>query len=40
MRFVRRYLPDLGGIDLSPIVLLLAIQFLRNLLIGFLTNGL
>ena len=40
MRLVRRYLPDLGGIDLSPIVLLLAIQFLRNLLVGFLTNGL
>ena len=40
MRLVRRYLPDLGGIDLSPIVLLLAIQFLRNLLVGFLTDGL
>ena len=40
MRLVRRYLPDLGGIDLSPIVLLLAIQFLHNLLVGFLTNGL
>ena len=40
MRLVRRYLPDLGGIDLSPIVLLLAIQFLRNLLVGFLTIGL
>ena len=36
---VRRYLPDLGGIDLSPIVLLLAVQFLRNLVIGFLAGG-
>ena len=36
---VRRYLPDLGGIDLSPIVLLLGVQFLRNLLVGFLQNG-
>ena len=40
MSMVRRVLPDLGGIDLSPIVLLLAIQFLRNLLVGFLTNSL
>ena len=35
---VRRFLPDLGGIDLSPIVLLLAVQFLRNLVIGFLAK--
>ena len=39
MGLVRRYLPDLGGIDLSPIVLLLAVQFLRNLVIGFLAGG-
>ena len=35
---VRRFLPDLGGIDLSPIILLLAVQFLRNLVIGFLVR--
>ena len=35
---VRCFLPDLGGIDISPIVLLLAVQFLRNLIIGFLTG--
>ena len=29
---VRRILPDLGAIDISPIVLFLAAQFLRNLL--------
>ena len=29
---IRRVLPDLGGIDISPIVLLLAIFFLRQLL--------
>lgn len=39
MGMVRRFLPDLGGIDISPIVLLLAVQFLRNLLIGFLVGG-
>ena len=37
LRQVRRYLPDLGGIDLSPIVLFLAAQFIRNLLINSLT---
>ena len=34
LRQVRRYMPDLGGIDLSPIVLFLAAQFIRNLLIN------
>jgi YggT family protein len=36
LRQVRRFLPDLGGIDLSPIVLFLAAQFIRNLLINSL----
>ena len=36
LRLVRRYMPDLGGIDLSPIVLFLAEQFIRNLLINSL----
>lgn len=36
LRQVRRYLPDIGGIDLSPIVLFLAAQFIRNLLISSL----
>ena len=38
MSMVRRVLPDLGGIDISPIVLLLAVQFLRNLVIGLLVD--
>ena len=29
---IRRFMPDLGGIDISPIILLLIIFFLRNLL--------
>ena len=29
---IRRFLPDLGGIDVSPIVLLLGLQFLRYLI--------
>lgn len=29
IRPIRRFMPDLGGIDLAPIVLLLIIMFLR-----------
>jgi len=29
---VRRFLPNLGGIDISPIVVILALAFLQNLL--------
>ena len=30
--YLRRYLPNLGGIDISPIIVLLDIKFLRSLL--------
>ena len=33
---VRRFLPDLGPVDISPIVLFLAAQFIHNLLISSL----
>jgi len=29
---IRRFLPDLGGLDISPVVLLLLLYFVRNLL--------
>lgn len=32
LRPIRRFLPDLGGIDISPIILLLIIYFIRQLL--------
>jgi YggT family protein len=32
LRPIRQFLPDLGGIDISPIVLLLLIFFVRQLL--------
>jgi len=32
LRPIRRVVPDLGGIDISPVVLLLGIWFLRSLL--------
>ena len=41
LRPIRRYMPDLGGIDLSPVVLLLAIFFVRSVVIrGWLIGGL
>jgi YggT family protein len=32
LRPIRRYMPDIGGLDISPIVLLLAIWFVRDVL--------
>ena len=32
LRPIRRFIPDLGGIDVSPIILLLIIFFLRQFL--------
>ena len=29
--YIRRFLPNLGSIDISPVVLILALLFLRNL---------
>ncbi|MGY6644072.1 MAG: YggT family protein [Salinarimonas sp.] len=33
---IRRIMPDLGGIDLSPIILLLGIFFLQQIIIRYL----
>ena len=35
LRQIRRFLPNLGGIDISPIVLLLIVQFIQDLLREF-----
>jgi YggT family protein len=32
---IRRRLPDLGGIDISPIVLLLGLQFVKYLIVYY-----
>jgi YggT family protein len=32
---IRRFLPDLGGIDVSPIVVLIALQFIRYLYVYY-----
>ncbi|MFC3326308.1 YggT family protein [Mesorhizobium cantuariense] len=33
LRPIRRFMPDLGGIDISPIILLLVLFFLRQFLL-------
>ncbi len=37
-RPIRRILPDLGGIDFSPMVLIIVIQILQRLLAGLQTD--
>ncbi len=36
LRRIRRYMPDLGPIDISPIIVFLAIRFISNLLYTYL----
>jgi YggT family protein len=38
LRPIRNFLPNLGGIDVSPIILILGLFFIRNLLFEFLGN--
>ena len=35
LNFIRRFLPNLGSIDISPVVLILALMFFRNLVLEF-----
>ena len=32
LNYIRRFLPNLGSVDISPIVLILGLMFLRNLI--------
>lgn len=36
---IRRFLPDLGGLDISPVILLIAVAAARMLLINVLATG-
>jgi YggT family protein len=36
LRPIRRILPDLGGIDVSPVILILILWFLRDLMFEYL----
>ena len=38
LRPIRRFLPDLGGIDISPIILLIAMQFFGMLVTRVFIN--
>ena len=40
LNFIRRFLPNLGSIDVSPVVLILVLMFLRNLVFEFFAPGL
>ena len=36
LNLIRRYLPNLGAIDISPVILILGLMFLRNLVFEML----
>lgn len=36
---IRRVMPDLGGIDISPIIVVLIIMFIRGVLRGWMVSG-
>ena len=36
LRPIRSFLPSLGGLDISPVILILLLQFLRNLMFEYL----
>ena len=40
LNFIRKYLPNLGSIDISPIILILGLMFLRNLVFEMLAPSL
>ena len=37
---IRRWLPNMGGLDLSPLVLILACQFVQTVVIGNIADAL
>jgi len=40
LNYIRRFLPNLGSVDISPIILILGLMFLRNLVFEVLAPGL
>jgi YggT family protein len=40
LNFIRRFLPNLGSIDISPVILILGLMFFRNLVFEMLAPGL
>ena len=37
---IRRYIPNLGSIDISPVILILLLMFIRNIIFEILAQGL
>ena len=40
LNFIRRYMPNLGSIDISPVILILGLMFFRNLVFEYLAPSL
>ncbi len=40
LNYIRRFLPNLGSIDISPVILILALMFLRNFVFEMFAPGL
>ena len=40
LNFIRRYLPNLGSIDISPVVLILLLIFFRNIVFEYFATNL
>ena len=40
LNFIRKFLPNLGSIDISPVILILGLMFFRNLVFEMLSPGL
>ena len=40
LNFIRRYLPNLGSIDISPVILILGLMFLRDFVFEMFAPGL
>lgn len=36
LRFIRQYVPNLGGLDISPVLLIFAVYIVKNILIRIL----
>ena len=39
LNFIRRFLPNLGSIDISPVIFILGLMFLRNLVFEMFAPG-
>jgi YggT family protein len=39
LRPIRRIMPDLGGVDISPVILILILYFIQSVLTGWVFRG-